>query len=42
MITRATIGDVNVSPVSTGQLQVFTCGMQFVDLDPTHYMPLQS
>jgi c-di-GMP-binding flagellar brake protein YcgR len=42
VVTRATIRNVNVSPVSGAQAEVFTYGMQFVDLDPAHYMQLQN
>jgi c-di-GMP-binding flagellar brake protein YcgR len=42
VVTRATIRNVNVSPVSGAQTEVFTYGMQFVDLDPAHYMLLQN
>jgi c-di-GMP-binding flagellar brake protein YcgR len=42
VVTRATIRNVNVSPVLGAQTEVFTYGMQFVDLDPAHYMLLQN
>jgi c-di-GMP-binding flagellar brake protein YcgR len=42
VVTRATIRNVNVSPVSGAQAEVFTYGMQFVDLDTAHYMLLQN
>lgn len=39
--TRATIKNVNVKP-STDKFEIFTYGVQFVDLDPTHYALLQN
>jgi len=40
--TQATIRNMNVSPTAGTQSEVFTYGMQFVDLDPAHYMLLQN
>jgi c-di-GMP-binding flagellar brake protein YcgR len=40
--TRATIRNVNVVKPSPDQFEVFTYGVQFVDLDPGHYMLLQN
>ena len=42
VVTQATIRNVNVSPTAGAQPEVFTYGMQFVDLDPAHYMLLQN
>lgn len=42
IVTQATIRNVNVSPTSAEQPEVFTYGMQFVDLDAAHYMLLQN
>lgn len=42
VVTQATIRNMNVSPTSGAQPEVFTYGMQFVDLDPAHYMLLQN
>jgi c-di-GMP-binding flagellar brake protein YcgR len=39
--TRATIKNVNVKP-STARFEIFTYGVQFVDLDPTHHALLQN
>jgi len=39
---QATIRNTNVSTASGEQPEVFTYGMQFVDLDPSHYMLLQN
>jgi hypothetical protein len=38
VVTRATIRNVNVSPVWGAQADVFTYGMQFVNLDPARYV----
>jgi c-di-GMP-binding flagellar brake protein YcgR len=40
--TRATIRNVNVVKPSPDQFEVFTYGVQFVDLDPAHYTLLQN
>jgi c-di-GMP-binding flagellar brake protein YcgR len=40
--TRATIRNVNVVKPSPDQFEVFTYGVQFVDLDPGHYTLLQN
>ncbi|HEX9172920.1 MAG TPA: flagellar brake protein [Telluria sp.] len=40
--TRATIRNVNVVKPSPEQFEVFTYGVQFVDLDPGHYTLLQN
>lgn len=40
--TRSTIKNVNVLKPSTDRLEVFTYGVQFVDLDPSHYLLLQN
>jgi c-di-GMP-binding flagellar brake protein YcgR len=40
--TRATIRNVNVVRPSPDQFEVFTYGVQFVDLDPVHYTLLQN
>ena len=40
--TRATIRNVNVVKPSAEQFEVFTYGVQFVDLDPGHYTLLQN
>lgn len=40
--TRATIKNVNVSKTAVQQFDVFTYGMQFIDLDPGHYTLLQN
>jgi c-di-GMP-binding flagellar brake protein YcgR len=40
--TRATIKNVNVVKPSADQFEVFTYGVQFVDLDPGHYTLLQN
>jgi c-di-GMP-binding flagellar brake protein YcgR len=40
--TRATIKNVNVVKPSPDQYEVFTYGVQFVDLDPVHYTLLQN
>jgi hypothetical protein len=42
MVMRATIRNVNVSPLSGAQPEVFTYGMQFIDLDTAHYILLQN
>jgi c-di-GMP-binding flagellar brake protein YcgR len=42
VVTKATIRNMNVSPTSGAQPEVFTYGMQFVDLDAAHYMLLQN
>lgn len=42
VVTRATIRNMNVSTGTGEQPGVCTYGMQFVDLDPTHYMLLQN
>lgn len=41
VVTQATIRNMNVS-TSGEEPEVFTYGMQFVDLDPGHYMLLQN
>ncbi len=40
--TRATIKNVNVVKPSPDKFEVFTYGVQFVDLDPGHYTLLQN
>jgi c-di-GMP-binding flagellar brake protein YcgR len=40
--TRATIRNVNVVKPSPEQFEMFTYGVQFVDLDPGHYTLLQN
>jgi c-di-GMP-binding flagellar brake protein YcgR len=40
--TRATIKNVNVVKPSPDQFEMFTYGVQFVDLDPGHYTLLQN
>jgi c-di-GMP-binding flagellar brake protein YcgR len=40
--TRATIRNVNVVKPSADQFEMFTYGVQFVDLDPGHYTLLQN
>ena len=41
--TRATIQNVNIlKPASGLQAEVFTYGVQFIDLEPTHYTMLQN
>jgi c-di-GMP-binding flagellar brake protein YcgR len=40
--TNATIKNVNVLQPSTDRLEVFTYGVQFVDLDSAHHMLLQN
>ncbi len=40
--TRATIKNVNVVKPTTEQFEVFTYGVQFVDLAPAHYTLLQN
>jgi c-di-GMP-binding flagellar brake protein YcgR len=41
--TQATIRNISVTkPATTGKEEVFTYGVQFVDLDPTHYTLLQN
>lgn len=41
--TQATIRNINVvKPIEAGKPQVFTYGVQFVDLDPIHYTMLQN
>jgi c-di-GMP-binding flagellar brake protein YcgR len=40
--TRATIRNVNVVKPTPDQFEVFTYGVQFVDLDPGHYTLLQN
>ncbi len=42
IVTQATIRNMNVSPTVGAQSEVFTYGMQFVGLDPAHYMLLQN
>lgn len=42
VVTQATIRNMNVSPTAGARPEVFTYGMQFVDLDPAHYMLLQN
>lgn len=42
VVTQATIRNMNVSSAHGAQPEVFTYGMQFVDLDPSHYMVLQN
>jgi c-di-GMP-binding flagellar brake protein YcgR len=42
VVTQATIRNMNVRPTSGTQSEVITYGMQFVDLDPAHYMLLQN
>ena len=42
VVTQATIRNMNVSTASGAQPEVFTYGMQFVDLDAAHYMLLQN
>ncbi|WLI88595.1 flagellar brake protein [Massilia sp. R2A-15] len=40
--TRATIRNVNVLQPSSDRLEVFTYGVQFVELDPSHQMLVQN
>ena len=41
--TRATIQNMNIAkPATEVQSEMFTYGVQFVDLQPTHYMMLQN
>lgn len=40
--TRATIKNVNVVKPSTEKVEVFTYGVQFRDLDPSHYALMQN
>jgi c-di-GMP-binding flagellar brake protein YcgR len=40
--TRATIRNVNLPTPAADQAQVFTYGVQFIDLDPNHYALLQN
>jgi hypothetical protein len=42
LVPLVTIRNVDISPVSGMQPDVFTYGMQFVELDPAHYMLLQN
>jgi hypothetical protein len=40
--TRASIKNVNVIKPSPAQYEVFTYGVQFIDLEPSHYTLLQN
>ena len=42
VVTRASIRNVNVVTPSSALAEVFTYGVQFVDLDPNHYALVQN
>lgn len=42
VVVQATIRNTNVGPKAGDRPGLFTYGMQFVDLDPAHYMLLQN
>jgi len=42
VLTRATIKNLAVGKPATGQVEVYSYGVQFLDLDPVHYTLLQN